>query len=66
MIDFNYKVEPQFGKFPFGFGPMSLLKDTKMNWYAKKGFAWVYWNMLLPGRHLGEFQLSFKGKDIAA
>ena len=54
LIDFNYKIEPLHGKFPAPkFGPFSLLKETKMNWYGKLGFEALYWNVLLAGRHLG-------------
>ncbi len=43
---------------------MSLLKDTKMNWYGKKAFGWLYWNALLPGRHLGDSTMPFCGKYV--
>lgn len=53
LIDFNYDVEPLPGKFPYGpVGPMGLLKETSLNHIGKLGFRWIYWNMLLPGRHL--------------
>ncbi|HZD60972.1 MAG TPA: hypothetical protein VE439_11060 [Anaerolineae bacterium] len=64
MIDFSYKVEPQHGKFPYEWGPMSLLKDTKMNWYGKKAFGWLYWNALLPGRDLGDSPMPWCGKYV--
>lgn len=54
LIDFNYKIEPLPGKYPAPkFGPFTLLKETKMNWKGKLGFEWLYWNVLLAGRHLG-------------
>lgn len=66
LIDFNYKIEPLFGKFPIPkFGPFTLLKNTRMNWYGKIGFEWIYWNVLLSGRHLGmPPTLVMAGKEI--
>lgn len=53
LIDFNYDTEPLPGSFPLPLvGPMRLLKETRMNHAGKLAFKWVYWNMLLPGRHL--------------
>lgn len=54
LIDFNYKIEPLPGKYPAPkLGPFTLLQETKMNWRGKLGFEWLYWNVLLAGRHLG-------------
>lgn len=54
LIDFNYRIEPLPGKFPMPkLGPFDLLKETKMNWRGKLGFEWLYWNVLLAGKHLG-------------
>ena len=66
LIDFNYKIEPLPGKFPLPhMGPFSLLKETKANWYGKLGFEWLYWNVLLAGRHLGmPPTLVMAGKEI--
>jgi len=66
LIDFNYKIEPLHGKFPAPkFGPFSLLKETKMNWYGKLGFEALYWNVLLAGRHLGAPPtLVMAGKEV--
>ncbi len=51
LIDFSYDVEPLPGHYPFpGVGPMSLLKETRLNHLGKLMFRWVYWNMLLPAR----------------
>ena len=51
LIDFNYDTEPLPGKFPVpGIGPMSLLKETKINHQGKLAVRWVYWNVLMPGR----------------
>jgi sulfide:quinone oxidoreductase len=52
LIDFNYDVEPLPGKFPFAFGPLSLLKESWLNHVGKLLFRWVYWHLLLPGRDL--------------
>jgi len=53
LIDFNYDIQPVPGKFPLPvLGPMSLLKETRMNHLGKLAFKPIYWNMLLPGRHI--------------
>jgi sulfide:quinone oxidoreductase len=53
LIDFNYTHEPVEGTFPFpGVGPLQLLKESRMNHFGKLAFRWIYWNMLLPGKHL--------------
>ena len=66
LIDFNYKIEPLPGKFPLPhMGPFSLLTETRANWYGKLGFEWLYWNVLLAGRHLGmPPTLVMAGKEI--
>ncbi len=66
LIDFNYKIEPLHGKFPMPkLGPFTLLHETKMNWYGKLGFEWLYWNVLLGGRHLGAPPtLVMAGKEV--
>jgi sulfide:quinone oxidoreductase len=51
LIDFNYDYEPLPGRYPYaGIGPMSLLKQTRLNHVGKLAFKWVYWNILIPGR----------------
>ncbi|MEN8153805.1 MAG: FAD/NAD(P)-binding oxidoreductase [Acidobacteriota bacterium] len=64
LIDFNYDTEPLPGKFPVpGFGPFSLLQETKMNHWGKMTFRWVYWNILMRGGEPPlEAQMSLKGK----
>jgi len=53
LIDFNYEVEPLPGSYPLPWvGPMTLLKETRMNHLGKLGFRWLYWNALLPARPL--------------
>lgn len=51
LIDFNYDVEPLPGRFPLpGIGPMSLLKESRLNHFGKLMFEWVYWHMLLTDK----------------
>ncbi len=53
LIDFNYEVEPLPGKFPVPVvGPMTLLRESRLNHLGKMAFRWIYWNLLLPGRDL--------------
>lgn len=53
LIDFNYETEPLPGTFPLPVvGPMFLLKESRLNHLGKLAFKWIYWNILLPGRHL--------------
>ena len=53
LIDFNYDHEPVTGKFPLaGFGPLSLLKENRMNHLGKLSFRWIYWNLLLKARKI--------------
>ena len=53
LIDFNYTQEPVKGTFPFPtVGPLSLLKETHMNHMGKLAFRWIYWNMLIKGKHI--------------
>jgi sulfide:quinone oxidoreductase len=64
LIDFNYDVEPLPGHFPFATGPMSLLKESRINHVGKLAFRWVYWNMLLPGHDIPFVgtQMQMRGK----
>ena len=53
LLDFNYTHEPVEGEFPVpGVGPLRLLKESRMNHWGKLAFKWIYWNMLLKGRHI--------------
>ncbi len=52
LIDFNYEHEPHEGRFPFAFGPMKLLEESRLNHWGKLAFRWVYWNLLLRARPL--------------
>jgi sulfide:quinone oxidoreductase len=53
LIDFNYDTEPLPGDYPMpGLGPMRLLRETRVNHWGKRAFAWLYWHILLPGRPL--------------
>ncbi len=53
LIDFNYDTEPLPGKYPMpNLGPMSLMKETRLNHLGKLAFEKLYWHVLLPGRPL--------------
>jgi sulfide:quinone oxidoreductase len=67
LIDFNYDTEPLPGSYPLpNFGPMSLLKETRLNHLGKLMFRWVYWNMLLPARPMPvDHRFSMAGKLAA-
>jgi sulfide:quinone oxidoreductase len=64
LLDFNYKVEPLPGKFPFpGLGPFSLLRESLSNHWGKMMFRWVYWNLMMKGLDLPlEPQMNLAGK----
>ena len=64
LLDFNYKIEPLPGKFPFpGLGPFDLLKESFANYIAKMMFRWTYYNLMLKGSHLPlESQFVMAGK----
>jgi len=64
LLDFNYKVEPLPGKFPFpGMGPFSLLQESLSNYWGKMMFRWVYWNLMMKGKDLPlEPQMNLAGK----
>ena len=47
LIDFNYEIEPHEGNFPFSFGPMKLLEESRLNHLGKLAFRHIYWNVLL-------------------
>ena len=51
MIDFNYEVEPLPGRYPEPhLGPLSLLRESRLNHLGKLAFEPLYWHVLLPGR----------------
>ncbi|QNR23137.1 type III sulfide quinone reductase, selenoprotein subtype [Croceimicrobium hydrocarbonivorans] len=53
LIDFNYTHQPVSGTFPIpGVGPLNLLKESRMNHMGKMAFKWIYWNMLITGKHI--------------
>lgn len=67
LIDFNYDQEPVKGTFPIpGIGPLSLLKETRLNHWGKLAFRWIYWNMLIKGIAIPfvSNRMSLKGKKI--
>lgn len=67
LIDFNYEHEPVTGTFPIpGVGPLRLLKESRVNHWGKLAFRWVYWNMLIKGRHIPFISsaMDTAGKDL--
>lgn len=64
LIDFNYTTEPLPGTYPLPvLGPFSLLKESRINHAGKLFFKWIYWNILLKGRHLPvTSHMSMQGK----
>ncbi len=66
LIDFNYDTEPLPGHFPFAWGPLPLLRESKLNHLGKLAFRHVYWNALLPGLDLPGIPIQMKrsGKDF--
>ena len=67
LIDFNYTQEPVPGTFPFpGVGPLRLLEESRINHLGKMAFKWIYWNMLITGKHIPfvTTQMSMEGKEI--
>ncbi|MBI5814816.1 MAG: NAD(P)/FAD-dependent oxidoreductase [Nitrospinae bacterium] len=70
LFDFNYDTEPLPGTFPIpGVGPMSLLKETRLNHWGKMAFKYIYWTMLLSGHMPGDpllpSHMSYSGKDLS-
>jgi sulfide:quinone oxidoreductase len=47
LIDFSYDIEPHEGRFPFAFGPLKLLQESRLNHWGKLAFRWIYWHILL-------------------
>ena len=66
LIDFNYETQPLPGKYPVPrLGPLSLMKETRLNHYGKLMFRWIYWHALLPGRRLPmPVLMSMAGKEV--
>ncbi|MEO8330083.1 MAG: FAD/NAD(P)-binding oxidoreductase [Candidatus Nanopelagicales bacterium] len=66
LIDFNYETEPLTGTYPLPLaGPLTLLKETRLNHLGKLAFRWIYWNVLLPGRPLPlPAHMSMVGKTV--
>jgi sulfide:quinone oxidoreductase len=68
LIDFNYTHEPASGSYPFaGLGPLGLLKESHMNHLGKIAFKWIYWHILLKGRHIPfvSAKMQERGKEFA-
>ena len=51
LIDFNYDEEPVPGHYPGTLG-LPLLKESRLNHFAKLMFESLYWHALLPGHDL--------------
>jgi sulfide:quinone oxidoreductase len=62
LIDFNYETEP----LPGHFGPLPLLRESRLNHLGKLLFQWAYWHALLPGRELPGVgpAMPMRGKDL--
>lgn len=53
LIDFNYEHEPVEGSFPFNkIGPLSLLKESRMNHWGKHAFKQIYWRRILRAKKI--------------
>jgi sulfide:quinone oxidoreductase len=48
LIDFDYEREPLPGRF----GPLPLLKESRLNHMSKLLFQSIYWHVLLPGHDI--------------
>ena len=67
LIDFNYDQEPVKGTFPLPIiGPLSLLKETRINHWGKLAFRWIYWYLLIRGISIPFVtnRMSLSGKKI--
>jgi sulfide:quinone oxidoreductase len=68
LIDFNYEVEPLPGRYPGAHvGPLSLLRESRLNHLGKLAFEPLYWHVLLPGRGIPGVgsEMSTAGKQAA-
>jgi sulfide:quinone oxidoreductase len=65
LIDFNYEYEPHEGPFPFRFGPMRLLEESRINHLGKLAFRHIYWNLLLKARPLPGISRQKKAPPVA-
>lgn len=68
LIDFNYETEPLPGTYPLPrIGPMTLLKESRVNHLGKLAFRHLYWHVLLPGRRMPvPAHMSMAGKQVPA
>ena len=48
LVDFDYDREPLPGRY----GPLPLLRESRLNHLGKRLFEQVYWHVVLPGREL--------------
>lgn len=67
LLDFNYDTEPLPGTFPLPrIGPLSLLRERRLNHWGKLMFKSIYWHFLLPGRPIPvKNAMSMTGKQPA-
>ena len=48
VLSFDYDHEPMIGKYPYPLvGPLSTLRESSLNFVAKRSFLWFYWNLVL-------------------
>jgi sulfide:quinone oxidoreductase len=66
LIDFSYDYEPHEGPFPFSFGPMKLLEESRINHWGKHAFRWIYWNLLLKAWPLPGISRNKKAPPVNA
>jgi sulfide:quinone oxidoreductase len=69
LIDFNYETEPLPGRYPEPHvGPLPLMRESRLNHFAKLAFQPLYWHVLLPGRDIPGVgsQMSTAGKQLTA
>ena len=66
LLDFNFDTQPYTGVFPLPVvGPLALLRESRLNHWAKVAFEWVYWNLLIRGRPLPvTTKMSLLGKNV--
>lgn len=64
MIDFSYEQEPVYGTYPLPVvGPLSLLRETVLNHWAKMAFRFMYYDLMLKGINIplpSKFSMSGK------
>ena len=51
LIDLNYDTEPCPASTRSPDRPIQPAEETELNHWGKLAFRWMFWNVLLPGRH---------------